>query len=65
MSNPIQQNVAERTLCIILEGIYECLWEMLDEVILQMEVHGIGTHSASRGGRPWYNIPAVQLTCRI
>lgn len=52
MSNPVAQNVAERTLCIILDGIYECLCEMLEEVTLQMEAHGMGTHSASRVGRP-------------
>ncbi|XP_039681175.1 uncharacterized protein LOC120574791 isoform X1 [Perca fluviatilis] len=62
MSNPVAQNVAERTLCIILDGIYECLCEMFEEVTLQMEAHGMGTHSASRVGRPRYNIPAVQLT---
>ncbi|XP_073340391.1 uncharacterized protein [Pagrus major] len=65
MSNNVQQNIAERTLCVILEGIYESLREMLAEITSQLEVdvqaHGMGTHSASQRGRPRYNIPAAQL----
>ena len=34
MSNQVQQNIAERTLCIILEG------EMLVEITLQVEADG-------------------------
>lgn len=55
MGSHVQQNVAERTLCIILEGIYESLREMLAEIVLQVEadtqVHGRGAHSASQRGR--------------
>ncbi|XP_016333395.1 uncharacterized protein LOC107681599, partial [Sinocyclocheilus anshuiensis] len=65
MGNGVQQNVAERTLCIILEGIYESLREMLAEIVPQVEadiqVHGIGTYSASQRGRLRYNIPAALL----
>ncbi|KAM7390869.1 hypothetical protein PAMA_008863 [Pampus argenteus] len=64
MSN-VQQNIAERTLCVNLEGIYESLREMLAEITFQLEgdvqAHGMGTHSASQRGRPKYNIPADQL----
>ena len=56
MSNHVQQNIAERTLCIILEGIYEFLSEMLAEVTRRVETdiqaHGMGTRSASQRGRP-------------
>lgn len=47
-SNQVQQKVAERTLCIILEGIHESLREMWAEIALQVEadkqVHGILHH---------------------
>jgi len=55
MSN-VQQNIAERTLCVILEGIYESLREMLVEITFQLDndvqAHGMGSHSASHRGRP-------------
>lgn len=55
MSNNVQQNIAERTLCVLLEQLYESLREMLAETV-QLEVdgqaHGMGTHSASQRGRP-------------
>ncbi|XP_060786524.1 uncharacterized protein LOC132892147 [Neoarius graeffei] len=61
----VQQNIAERTLYVILEGIYESLREMLAEITLQLEAdvqaNGMGIHSASQRGRPKYNIPAAQL----
>uniref|UniRef100_A0A3Q3GLT7 Integrase catalytic domain-containing protein n=1 Tax=Labrus bergylta TaxID=56723 RepID=A0A3Q3GLT7_9LABR len=64
MSSNAQQNIAERTLCILLEGIFESLTEMSAEITLQIEAtaRGEGTHSASQRGRPRYDISAVQLT---
>ena len=56
MSDHVQQNLAERTLCIMLEGIYESLREMLANLSLQVEAntqaYGMSTHSASQRGRP-------------
>lgn len=37
MSNNVQQNTAERTLCTTLEGIYESPRELLTEITLQVE----------------------------
>ena len=51
MSNDVQQNIAKRTLYFSLEVIHESLREMLGEITFQVEVdvqvHGMGTHSAS------------------
>lgn len=56
MSSNVQQNIAERTLFVLLEGLYESLREMLVEITVQLEVdgqaHGMGTHSVSQRGRP-------------
>lgn len=56
MSNHVQQNFAERTKCIILEGIYESLREMSAEMALQVEAdiqaHNMEAHSGSQRGRP-------------
>ncbi len=56
MSKNVQQNIAERTLCVLLEGLFESLREMLAEITVELEVygqaHGMGTHSASQRGRP-------------
>lgn len=56
LMSDVQQNIAERTLCILLEGIYESLREILADITFQLEadaqVHSMGTHSASQRGRP-------------
>lgn len=56
MSDYVEQNPAARTLYIILEGIYESLWEMLTEITVQVEAvrhtHSMDTHSPSQRGRP-------------
>lgn len=50
MSNPLQQNVAERTLCIILESLREMLAKT-HQVEADIQAHGMGTDSASQRGR--------------
>lgn len=54
MSNNVQQNTAERTLCTTLEGIYEPLRELLTEITLQVEAeaHCMGKHSTFQTERP-------------
>lgn len=54
MSNNVQQNTAERTLCTTLEGIYESLRELLTEITLQVEAeaHCMGKHSTFQTERP-------------
>lgn len=54
MSNNVQQNTAERTLCTTLEGIYESLREPLTEITLQVEAeaHCMGKHSTFQTERP-------------
>ncbi len=53
MSN-VQQNIAERTLCILLEEIYESLRQLSAEIALRVKAieAADAAHSASqRGGR--------------
>ncbi|XP_060746019.1 uncharacterized protein LOC132859318 [Tachysurus vachellii] len=61
MSNHIQPNNAERNLHVILEGIYECLSEILDQITLEDVRQVDDTHSTSQRGRPRYQISAAQL----
>lgn len=42
ISNHIQQNVSEQTLCIILEGMYDSLKGTSAEITLQLETNRQG-----------------------
>lgn len=51
MASGLQQNVAERTLCVLLEGLFESLRELSAETLLQTEATARGdvTHTPQRG----------------
>lgn len=56
INNDVHPNIAERTLCVLLEGLYESLTDMFAEITVQLDVDGhvqrMGTHSDSQRGRP-------------